>query len=223
MSISRAEADLATLESRTAHLRADLAEVEAQAEKIRAYIEMAKVYEHGGTISGNEAAPQTAKSPHVAREFGGNFGKAIAAVEDIIIAAGSPVHTRVLIDRLRGMGIEIGGKEPVGNLSSALSRSGKFTNSRTNGWSLRDETESVLEQADYEAIASELISNLTRDEIAQVGESLESGKGVPNPIDGRLLGKSRSWNNGRDLTAAQSKALRMTFTNKIRELGPSPG
>lgn len=220
MSINRAEADLVILETKATQLHAELAEVESNAVKIRAYIEMAKLYEHGSTISSAAPSAQAAQQ-QVTREFGGNFGKAITAVEGLIIAAGHPLHTRVLIDRLREMGIEIGGKEPVGNLSSALSRSGKFTNSRMNGWNLRDESESVLEQVDYESIASELISNLTPDEIAQVREYLASGKGVPNPIDGRLLGSSRNWNEGRDLTDAQSKALRVTFTNKIRKLGSS--
>jgi hypothetical protein len=223
MSINRAEADLATLESKAAHLRADLAEVEARAEKIRAYIEISKVYEHGGTIGDNAVPRQTARSQHVAREFGGNFGKAIAAVEDIIIGEGHPVHTRVLIDRLREMGIEIGGKEPVGNLSSALSRSGKFTNNRTDGWSLRGESATILAQADYDAIASEFISSLTPAEIAIVGEYLKADRGVPNAIDGRLLASSRNRNNGNDLTTAQSKALRMAFVSQVRESSPPAG
>lgn len=54
-----------------------------------------------------------------------------------ILADGKPRHTRVLLENLRALGIEVGGKDKLLALSALLSRNEAFEASRKVGWSIK--------------------------------------------------------------------------------------
>jgi len=56
-----------------------------------------------------------------------------AAIE-IILAAGRPVPTHEMMEKLTERGIQIGGQHPGSTLSARLSRSRRLRNCRPQGW-----------------------------------------------------------------------------------------
>lgn len=144
MSADQAKSDLDETERRIAQLRAELVAQEERASKIRAYLELAQLYNTPRRQP--DVATQTSDSAPSRRTDGGVTGRTVAAVEAMLRAEQKPILTRVLFKRLADEhGIEIGGKEPVANLSGILSRSGKFVNDRIEGWSLKSEEQLIEE------------------------------------------------------------------------------
>lgn len=134
MSVCRAQEDLRRLRQEATDLETKLAEVKSKIEKLSIYIELSKVY--GGQTYLSPPVNRS-PSPTGGRPKGG--GISAAAVESAIAAitkAQSPLHTRKLLEILVAEGLEIGGVNPVANLSGFLSRSLALKNNRTHGWSL---------------------------------------------------------------------------------------
>ncbi len=164
------------------------------------------------------AMPSIARTRQSPRQSSSERESALASSREYIISRGDVVPTRDILVHLAKLEIEVGGSNPLNNLSAILSTSGLFRAHGRQGWTLRDGTEPVLGRADYESIASEFVSDLSSDEIEHVSKHIAAGNGVPNEIDGRMLAISRNRNDGRDLTGAQTKALRAMFIDEIRKL-----
>ena len=124
--IERAKADLARIEADVERVRAQMASLGVRREKVRAYIEMAEFYES------NDAEFESARAK------GGVSGAAVRASVEAIRERGKAIHTRELLEILGKQNIQIGGKEPVANLSGFLSRSDELRNSRAHGWGLAE-------------------------------------------------------------------------------------
>ena len=164
MSVERAKSDLEQLELQIALSRQHIAEAEAQAEKIRAYLELAAVY---GAIPTATHAPLrafvgSAASRGGPREAGvGISHQATNAVVERLKDLGRPTHTRELLKYVETKGMHIGGKDPVANLSGFLSRSGLLVSSRMNGWSLKEWTQqAAIPEKDGGESSSETVSAL---------------------------------------------------------------
>lgn len=75
----------------------------------------------------------------------------LSVTEDAVISvleeAGSPLHTRELLDKLLARGVEVGGKDPASTLSARLSRSSKLLNNRLKGWWIRELADDVVPEA----------------------------------------------------------------------------
>ena len=125
MSVSRAEADLARLQNEMSRLRAQLAEAEDRAVKVRHYIEMARLYE-----AGEDAVQATV------RARGGNAAHIASMAREALQEHGEPMSTRSLVDVLTKRGVTLGGGNPVNYLSGVLSRSDDIENDRITGWHL---------------------------------------------------------------------------------------
>lgn len=156
--VERAKSDLLRVTADIERARAQITTLTARREKISAYIEMAELYE---SDESDEA---------IARVRGGVSGAAVRASVDAIRERGKPIHTRELLDLLSKQSIQIGGKEPVANLSGFLSRSDDLKNSRAHGWGLaewgapNDETTFVTLEGDN------VTANLSRVIQAPVGK-----------------------------------------------------
>lgn len=135
MSMARAQLDLKRLETQAVDLRAKLVAIEAQVEKVRAYIEIAKLYADDAPADRLISPEKKSKG---GRPSGGISTQAVETSLAIIRAARKPLHTRDLIRELAARGVVIGGTNPVTNLSGFLSRSPELKNSRTLGWSLAE-------------------------------------------------------------------------------------
>jgi hypothetical protein len=57
--------------------------------------------------------------------------------EQLARAVGGPIRTSTLMEMLTGAGIEIGGSDPLNNLSALLSTSGRFIAHGRSGWTLK--------------------------------------------------------------------------------------
>ena len=139
MSIKQAQEDLQRLQQEAARLRSELRDVEERAVKIANFLEMAAVY--GGGPSpvlapvGNRPARPPAPERFTPDEP--RLPKNVREVRKILTERRSPMPTKVLVLELEKRGIPTGGKIPVTNLSSALSRfKGIFQADRSEGWSL---------------------------------------------------------------------------------------
>jgi hypothetical protein len=147
MSVERARADLEGLEQTANQLRGKLAEAEAQATKIRIYIEMASVYDvpTGGPPSRSPAKPEASpanggvtlrkKGGRPRPEGGGIVERAQKGAAALLNAAAHPIMTRELLRLLVEQGMQIGGNSPSSNLSGMLSRSDLFKSGK-DGWTL---------------------------------------------------------------------------------------
>lgn len=131
MSLERAERDLKRLQSEIARLEAQLNDSRSRQQKIAHFIEMYKLYVTDGETPDSKFDVQS--------KFGGDPPETVRAVEEILRAAGGPLKTRSLVDELALRGINIGGGNPVTNLSGMLSRwHSLFVPNRREGWGLQE-------------------------------------------------------------------------------------
>ena len=65
-----------------------------------------------------------------------NAGRITNIAIELLNRKRHPMRTRELLAELTALGIQIGGAEPVNNLSGILSRAERLKSSRTQGWSL---------------------------------------------------------------------------------------
>jgi hypothetical protein len=63
---------------------------------------------------------------------------AVRMATEMIRERGESMHTRQILKALGERGVQIGGVNPVANLSGFLSRAPELQNSRAHGWSLRE-------------------------------------------------------------------------------------
>jgi hypothetical protein len=125
MSVSRAEADLARVRSEIHRLRVQLDAAILREQKLANYVEMARVYETDELETTGQPKPQTGSA-------------LVHACIEIIKSSGRRQHTRFLVAELAKKGLNVGGANPVTNLSGALSRSEDLISNRLEGWGLKD-------------------------------------------------------------------------------------
>lgn len=124
MSVERAKRELSLAEGdlRVAERRVE--EAKARVSKLRNYIEVATEFERLG-----DQEPARRRS-------GGKGEMLVTRCEELISERGANIPTRDLLESLTAEGFIIGGKNPVGNLSGALSRAETLYNDRSTGWGL---------------------------------------------------------------------------------------
>ena len=113
--------------------------------------------------------------------------------------------------------VEVGGSNPLNNLSAMLSTSGLFQSHGRKGWTIKGTIKPVLEESDYEAIASGVFSSLSANELTHIESYIENNAGLPQDIDSRLLRSAREKTSDIHLTDEQKKTLRTTFRRLVQE------
>lgn len=139
MLIKQAQEDLQRLQQEAARLRSSLRDVEERAVKIANFLEMASVYGGGLAPVHTPASNRPVRLPTPERHTSDepHLPKNVREVRKVLMERGSPTPTKVLVLELEKRGIQTGGKTPVTNLSSALSRfKSIFQADRSEGWSL---------------------------------------------------------------------------------------
>lgn len=117
--VERAKADLIKMQ-------AELTRLQQRIDKVRAYIEMAAIYENAE----NGDATRTSR--------GGNSNAVARAAIEFIRQQNQRMHTRPLMEALMEQGVHIGGSNPAANLSAVLSRSDELNSNRALGWGLAE-------------------------------------------------------------------------------------
>ena len=129
-----ARVDLAKLDDEMKRLRAQIAGLESQSVRLRHYIEVARKYEHLPPVSAETATVSSSSTRAI-----------VAAAVAILQERRQPIHTRVLLEELTQRGVNVGGANPVANLSGYLCRERwRLTNSRLTGWSLKEWDNGVM-------------------------------------------------------------------------------
>ena len=178
MLIKQAQEDLQRLQQEASRLRSALRDVEERAVKIANFLEMAPVYGGGSspvqTPAGNRPVRLPTPERHTPDEL--RLPKNVREVRKILTERGSPTPTKVLVLELERRGIQTGGKTPVTNLSSALSRfKGIFQADRSEGWSLVEWSKpaEAMSQADHgqEPVAGDVPNEGKSHDLSHLDES----------------------------------------------------
>lgn len=155
MSLSKARTELTRVQREVSRLQELLNNAQALETKIMHYIEMVERFESG---SGDPAGDKVAHTHSVGATdkpkpaSSGVSYDAVRATIRILREEGKPIRTVDLLPKLKMQGIEIGGNNPVANLSGFLSRSPELTANRSLGWHLSE----WLELSDREKSINEL-------------------------------------------------------------------
>ncbi len=164
VSVVKAQEDLESLRVQIEETKRNLAELEAQAVKIAHFIEMANVYAPSPDHPENAAPDNGNKSTRLRQA--GDPPKNVRVAISILRERNQPMKTKELVDELAKRGITIGGKIPVTNLSSALSRfKDLLTADRSEGWSLNEWAQSDTEQHKQAAKVFYVVPNETSEPI----------------------------------------------------------
>lgn len=116
----RAMSDLANKEK-------DIARLQAEAEKLRVFIEMYQSYADASSSNGHDHSEIRSKKDKIT-------DTAITIIRD----RGAPVPTRVLQTEIEAKGVEIGTSDPKQYLSTIFNRDARFRSIRGEGWVLAD-------------------------------------------------------------------------------------
>lgn len=128
-----------------------------------------------------------------------------------------PTPTRDIFDHIIANGGDIGGKDPVSNLSAMLSNSGEFLSNGRAGWTLAPEDgQEPISDNLYTNVAESVLANLTSEQLQQTYSFVETNRKVPQDIDGHLLGEARE-RVGRFLTDKESATLRGVFSKVLEQ------
>lgn len=138
MSVGKAKSELARVQRDIARLTEQLNQAQALEVKIAHYIEMAQRYDNDADDALSHRFHREVPSEKGRIAASGTSYDAVQAVVSILRDAGKPIRTRDLLPMLEARGINIGGENPVTNLSGFLSRSPELEANRALGWHLVD-------------------------------------------------------------------------------------
>ena len=128
-----------------------------------------------------------------------------------------PTPTRDIYDHIINNGGEIGGKDPVSNLSAMLSNSGDFQSNGRAGWTLPPENgQEPIPESSYKDISESVIIKFSDEELKDTFSWVATNRKIPGDIDSRLLGEARE-KIGRFLTDKETTTLRNTFTKILSD------
>lgn len=127
MSVERARAELALVESELGRLKIRLNEAEARIVKLQNYIDISSEYER--FPDGLAAAKRTAVTIQEVMSH---------EAKTELLNHGARLSTAELLRRLESRGVEVPGNNKIQNLSGYLSRSGMFDANRKEGWGLKE-------------------------------------------------------------------------------------
>lgn len=202
----------------TAALKAEIQEIENELKndprykKLESLRSVLLLYQSSGVATEKAGAPPVRTITRVPSE---GRAKAIELARLYLRNRVGPTPTRDIYDHVVDNGAEIGGKDPVNNLSAMLSNSDEFQSNGRAGWTLAPENgQAPIGNETYEAVAEAVLADLTSDQMRDTHSWVVSTHKVPQDIDGKLLGVARD-EIGRFLTDKESAALRAIFSNLL--------
>lgn len=168
----------------------------------------------GGWRPGRDGESGPAIARRGGRQASPEREKALQAARLLISNRAGPVPTREVLEHLESIGIQVGGENPLNNLSAMLSNSEQFTSHGRSGWTLRSEDPELvpIEASFYDQVAEEVLSDFEIDVIRSLGDS--HAREIPSDIDGRLLAIARD-RVGRQLSTDERKLLREAFRRNV--------
>lgn len=140
--------------------------------------------------------------------------KAMELAELFLRNRSAPTPTRDILEHILANGGEIGGQEPVSNLSAMLSNSDKFQSHGRIGWTLAQEHEAIPSKV-FTEIAEDVLADLETRELQDLHSVVnERHQPFPADLDGRILAAARR-RVGRLLTDHETRELRNTVAQSL--------
>lgn len=207
---------LAALKDEIGGIEAQL-RVDPRFRKLESLRSVLALYEEGGMAEGPQevAAQEVAATRTVTRVPSEGRVKALELARLFLRNRVGPTPTRDIYDHIMANGGDIGGKDPVSNLSAMLSNSGEFLSNGRAGWTLAPEDgQEPVSDSVYENVAENVLADLTTEQLQDTYNFVETNRKVPQDIDGHLLGEARE-RVGRFLTDKESATLRGVFAKVL--------
>ncbi|MCO5081558.1 MAG: hypothetical protein M9955_07850 [Rhizobiaceae bacterium] len=205
-------------------LKAEIDEIERELAadprqaKLRSLREVLALYDVSGeardgwapVAENSPVAPRTVtRAPSEARS------KAMELAEFFLRNRAGPTPTREILDYIVMFGGEVGGKDPVSNLSAMLSNSGLFQSHGRAGWTITDPDVKTIDGQTVSDVVQSVMADLTSDDILHAHSWHETNHKIPQDLDGKLLSETRR-RIDRHLTDGEMRSLRGAFINALR-------
>lgn len=217
-------------------LKAEIAELESQLRELPTFRKLESLrfvldlYEKSGGASGQRAPTQSwpgsiaswttepsGGAPRsVTRVPSESRTKALELAELFLRNRSGPTPTREILDHILTHGGEIGGQEPISNLSAMLSNSTKFQSNGRSGWTLADPEFEVASPEVLQDIVNHVLADLTSEEISSTFSWWSTHHKIPQELDARLLAESRR-RLGRLLVKEESSRMRDSFAEALEK------
>ncbi|MER8787766.1 hypothetical protein NKH71_07870 [Mesorhizobium sp. M0983] len=183
--------------------------------KLQGLKEVLALYETSGEEGGrpNEMLQPIRTVTRVPSE---SRAKAMELAELFLRNRSGPTPTREILDHIVTHGGEIGGREPISNLSAMLSNSNLFQSHGRVGWTLAsgDEDTEPLEDGFYNDVAESILADLDSDSLRELHNFIRSNDNIPHDIDGKLLSVAKKRLN-RLLKDGEMRNLRRVFKDVL--------
>jgi hypothetical protein len=198
-------------------LTGEIAELEAELKtdprfaKLQKLREILSLYSSDNGVVGKGAEGQQRTVTRVPSEA---RAKALELADMFLRNRTTPTPTREILDYIVSNGGEIGGQEPVSNLSAMLSNSETFQSNGRAGWTLKSANFNRLAPEAASAIAAEMVGMYSNGEILEAWNWLETHNKIPQEMDARALHEGRTF-LGRHLTDEEMRLLRQALAAAI--------
>ncbi|TIO72180.1 MAG: hypothetical protein E5X74_33045 [Mesorhizobium sp.] len=165
-----------------------------------------------------EAPSEDQMARTITRAPSENRARALELARLFLRNRSGPTPTRDIYDHIVSNGGEIGGKDPVNNLSAMLSNSDDFQSNGRAGWTLAPEggQHASIDEQVYLDVSEDILAGLNRDELTSTHSWVTTNRKIPSDVDGHLLGRAREI-VGRFLTDKESSTLRGVFTRALEK------
>lgn len=199
-------------------LRSEIESLEAEIsndpryKKVESLKNVLALYDSSGKDSDGE--PQQGPLRTVTRVPSETRARAMELAELFLRNRAGPTPTRDILDHILSHGGEIGGREPVSNLSAMLSNSGTFQSHGRIGWTLRQNDMPEIRDSDFRDAAQHILADLESQQLLDLKSNINAGETIPADFDSRLLAEARN-RSGRLLTDQETKKLRKVFREEL--------
>lgn len=141
--------------------------------------------------------------------------KALDLAQEFLMGRTAPTPTREILEHIIENGGEIGGREPVSNLSAMLSNSDLFQSHGRVGWTLIQEGIAELSEESIDRVVESVLENFDDIRLKELNEALNDRReNVPPDIDRALLTTGRQV-AGRMLTDQEARRLRKALGTEL--------
>ncbi|QEE37886.1 MULTISPECIES: hypothetical protein [unclassified Methylobacterium] len=133
------------------------------------------------------ASNSSAQSRTINRRIAPHRSQAVDAIALHLKNRTGPVPTKDLLEHIASLGIDVGGSNPLNNLSAILSNSGRFDSQGRSGWTLRKlRTDAEIKIEAMHQAALDTIGMMDDEEIAENLHYLDHNRSMKSHLTSKL-------------------------------------
>lgn len=180
--------------------------------KLKSLKQVLSLYDSTGVARERVVAPEIPRT--VTRQQSEGRAKAIELAELYLRNRNGPTATRDIYNHIEMHGGEIGGKDPVNNLSAMLSNSELFQSNGRAGWTLATKNGPPITDEQYQNAVDSILADLDSGELLDANSYNQENHRIPENIDRKLLTEARKIIS-RHLTSVEMSKLREYFLKTL--------